>query len=170
MEQNHWSCSTDSPGLWWGPSHSTGTWHWQRDTAAHEAERKPKPDCKETNFDWYMVKVSDFARRTILEKGKRNNAVSESTVPLSPQIQSMPHSLNTTQVSLGTHPLCAPLGRFFSQTFGTVGKAQLQTDTAPHVSERNTKYWKNAVNFIQQQYYGTGSNIYELSKSENYIP
>ena len=87
-----------------------------------------------------MVKVSDFARRTILEKGKRNNAVSESTVPLSPQIQSMPHSLNTTQVSLGTHPLCAPLGRFFSQTFGTVGKAQLQTDTAPHVSERNTKY------------------------------
>lgn len=74
--------------------------------------------------------------------------MNESIVPLSPHKQSMLHSLDMTQVSFGTQQLCAPLGGFFSQTVGIVGKARWQTDNVPNDSGRKTICWNNAVNFI----------------------
>ena len=75
--------------------------------------------------------------------------MSESTLPLSPHTQSTPHNLDTTQVSFGTQQLYAPRGGFFSQTFGTVGKAQLQTDTVPHDSGRKNNILKQCICIIQ---------------------
>lgn len=43
-----------------------------------------------------------------------------------------------TQVSFGTQELCAPLGGFFSQTVGIVGKARWQTDSVPNDSRSKT--------------------------------
>lgn len=58
-------------------------------------------------------------------------------VPLSPHKKSLPHSLDMRQVVFGTQQFCAPLGWFFSQPAGTVGKAWWQTDTVPNDSERD---------------------------------
>lgn len=84
-------------------------------------------------------------------KCKRSNYISESPLPLSPHKQSLPHNLDTTQVSFGTQELCAPLGGSFSQTVGIVGKARWQTDNLPNDSGRKAIHRNNAFNLILQQ-------------------